>query len=233
MKIVINLLFLLSILTFDYIDCNNYKNNNNSNVQKKKIVRRIPQRTARTANSSMPVLFTPLTLRGITFRNRICVSPMTMSGSEDGMATDFLLGHLQGFALGGAGMVVVEATAVSRQGLISPSDNGLWSDEQIQPIARVVRQVKAYGSVAGIQLNHAGRKGSCKVGWEGGASIPDEDGGWPTIAPSAIPYDKKQIWKVPKEATIEDIEQIKSQFAEAAKRAVKAGFDVSSYFKLP
>jgi 2,4-dienoyl-CoA reductase-like NADH-dependent reductase (Old Yellow Enzyme family) len=150
-----------------------------------------------------------------------------MSGSEDGMATDFLLGHLQGFALGGAGLVMVESTAVSKQGLISPEDNGLWKDEQIQPLARIVRQIKKYGAVAGIQLNHSGRKGSCRTGWEGGESIRDEDGGWPTVAPSALAYDDKEIWKIPKAATIEDIERIKIEFAEAAKRAVKAGFDVS------
>lgn len=182
---------------------------------------------ANNATKATPVLFTPLSIRGITLRNRICVSPMTMSGSENGSATDFLLGHLQGFALGGAALVVVEATAVSPQGLISPTDNGLWSDRHIEPLARIVRQIKKYGGVAGIQLNHAGRKGSCKTGWEGGASLKDEEGGWPTVAPSAVPYDTEQISKVPKEATQADIDDIKKQFAEAAQRAVKAGFEVS------
>jgi 2,4-dienoyl-CoA reductase-like NADH-dependent reductase (Old Yellow Enzyme family) len=134
---------------------------------------------------------------------------------------------LQGFALGGAALVVVEATAVSPQGLISPKDNGIWGDEHIAPLARIVKQIKAYGGVAGIQLNHSGRKGSCKTGWEGGDSIRNEDGGWDTVAPSALAYDSESIWKVPKAATDADIEEIKRQFVAAAERAVKAGFEVS------
>ena len=215
-KITYYLLVLFFVFWFETIV--------SQNTQKKKAVRRNPQKRS---NSSLPVLFTPITIRGITFRNRISVSPMTMSGSDgNGMATDFLLGHLQGFALGGAGMVVMEATSISPQGLISPTDNGIWSDKHIEPLTRITRQIKMFGAVPGIQLNHAGRKGSCNVGWEGGDSIKDEDGGWPTVAPSALAYDKDSIWKVPKEATIEDIEEIKKDFAEAAKRAVKAGFDV-------
>ena len=209
------LLFLLVITIADHIVC---QSSNNPKWRRS---------TAKNATKATPVLFTPLTIRGVTLRNRICVSPMTMSGSENGFATDFLLGHLQGFALGGAALVVVEATAVSPQGLISPTDNGLWSDQHIEPLARIVRQIKKYGGVAGIQLNHAGRKASCKPGWEGGSSLMDNEGGWPSVAPSALPYDNKQISKVPKEATQADIEDIKKQFADAAQRAVKAGFDVS------
>ncbi|XP_054157592.1 NADPH dehydrogenase-like [Oppia nitens] len=151
---------------------------------------------------------------------------MTMSASKDGFATDFHLGHLQGFALGGAGLVVMEATAVSPQGLISLEDNGLWSDAHIEPLARIVKQIKAYGAVAAIQINHSGRKGSCRTGWDGGNSMADSEGGWPTVAPSAIPYDKESIWKVPKEATVDDIDEITKQFTAAAKRAVTAGFEV-------
>ncbi|CAG2101699.1 unnamed protein product, partial [Medioppia subpectinata] len=178
------------------------------------------------SQTNAPALFTPITIRGVTFRNRISVSPMATSASEEGMVTDFHLGHLQGFAMGGAALVMTEATAVSPQGLISPTDNGIWGDQHIAPLARIVKEIKKYGGVAGIQLNHSGRKGSCKTGWEGGATIPDEEGGWPTVAPSAIAYDNETIWRVPKEATIEDIEQIKAQFAAAAQRAVKAGFEV-------
>ncbi|XP_054157593.1 NADPH dehydrogenase-like [Oppia nitens] len=183
-------------------------------------------RSDSVANTTLPVLFTPISIRGVTLRNRICVSPMAMSASENGLATDFHLGHLQGFALGGAGLVMMEGTAVSPQGLVTLEDNGLWSDDHIEQLARIVRQIKKYGAVAGIQLNHSGRKGSAKKGWEGGSSIADNDGGWPTVAPSPIPYDKELIWKIPKEATIDDIEKIKKQFAAAAKRAVTAGFEV-------
>ena len=177
--------------------------------------------------SSLPVLFTPFKINGLTFRNRICVAPMAMYTSEDGFVNDFHLGHYQSFATGGAGLVMIGGTSVSKEGRSTPADNGLYNDSHIEPFAKIVKQIKKYGSVAGIQLFHSGRKGSTKILWEGGESIEDNDGGWPTVAPSAIPYDDKQITKVPKAATIEDMEQIKKQFAEAAQRAVKAGFQVS------
>ena len=183
-------------------------------------------------NCSTPAedgLFSPITIRNVTLRNRICVTPMSMYNCEDGMATDFHLGHLQSFALGGAGLVMAEATAVTPEGRISPKDLGLWKDEQVEPFRKIIKQIKTYGAVPGIQLAHAGRKASTEVLWAGGESLTQEKGGWDTIAPTALAYGK-HIWKVPKEASFGDIGRVIQAFVSAAKRAVRAGFEVSSLF---
>src|SRR5436309_14837025 len=126
-----------------------------------------------------PALLTPLTLRGVTFRNRIAVSPMCQYSSEEGMANDWHLVHLGSRAVGGAALVVVEATAVTRDGRISPADMGIWSDAHVEPLARIARFVEAQGSVAGIQLAHAGRKASTEPPWKGGHPLlTPEEGGW-------------------------------------------------------
>src|SRR5512140_2020425 len=132
---------------------------------------------------STPALFSPLTMRGITFPNRIAVSPMCQYSCEDGFATDWHLVHLGSRAVGGAALVIAEATAVEARGRISPGDLGLWKDGQIEPLARIVRFVEGQGAVAGIQLAHAGRKASTRAPWEGGAALGPDAGGWPVVGP--------------------------------------------------
>src|SRR3984957_15277640 len=134
--------------------------------------------------ASSPHLFQPLTIKSVTLRNRIGVSPMCEYSSEDGVATDWHLVHLGSRAVGGAGLVMAEATAVSAEGRITPGDAGIWADKHIEPIARINRFVKSQGAVPGIQIAHAGRKASAALPWKGGASLVDNAGGWQTIAPS-------------------------------------------------
>jgi len=138
---------------------------------------------------------------------------------------DWHLVHLGSFAIGGAGMITIEATAVEARGRITPSCPGLWKDEQIEPMARIVKFLKSQNSVPAIQLAHSGRKGSTVAPWIGRYSIPDEKGGWPTIGPIAEAY-SEHVPKVPKAATVKDLVDIRNAFISAAKRAVKAGFEV-------
>ncbi len=170
----------------------------------------------------MPQLFDPLTLRGTTLRNRIGVSPMCQYSSVDGMATDWHLVHLGSRAVGGAGLVMVEATAVEPRGRISPADMGIWSDAHVAPLARIARFVREQGAVAGIQLAHAGRKASTDVPWKGGGPLSDAEGGWPTIAPSPLPFSARD--RLPAEMTKDDIAVVLGAFRAAAVRAREAGF---------
>ncbi len=133
-------------------------------------------------------LFSPLTIRSVTLPNRIAVSPMCQYSSEDGKATDWHLVHLGSRAVGGAGMVMVEATAVEARGRISPADMGIWDDMHIEPLARVAKFVTEQGSVPAIQIAHAGRKASTPVPWDGSTPLTANNGGWQTIGPSAIPF---------------------------------------------
>src|SRR4051812_40844238 len=134
-------------------------------------------------------LLSPLTIRGVTFRNRIVMSPMCQYSAEEGFAHDWHLVHLGSRASGGVALVIVEATAVTRDGRISPGDLGIWRDEHIEPLARIARFVQSQGAVAGIQLAHAGRKASCDLPWNGGDSLKTpEQGGWTVIGPSALPF---------------------------------------------
>src|ERR1039458_1541844 len=146
---------------------------------------------------SEPHLFQPLTIKSVKLRNRIGVSPMCEYSSEDGVATDWHLVHLGSRAVGGAGLVIAEATAVSPEGRITPGDAGIWADKHIELIARINRFVKAHGAVPGIQLAHAGRKASAARPWEDGAHLADNAGGWPTLAPSALPFGD-DLKKVPR-----------------------------------
>src|SRR5512134_1074366 len=129
-------------------------------------------------------LFAPLALRSVTLRNRIAVSPMCQYSAEDGRANDWHLVHLGSRAVGGAGLVVFEATAVEPRGRISPADLGLWEDAQIEPLARVVRFVEAHGAAAAVQIAHAGRKASVRAPWDGGGPLLAGAGGWTPVAPS-------------------------------------------------
>lgn len=171
-----------------------------------------------------PHLFTPLTIRGITLRNRIAVSPMCQYSSEDGFANDWHLVHLGSRAVGGAALVIAEASAVESGGRISPQDLGIWKDEHIVNLSRIAAFVKQRNAVPGIQIAHAGRKGSTRVPWQGGARILPGDGGWQTIAPSPIPFWPQD--PAPAALSKTEIRGIVDAFAAAARRAYKAGFQI-------
>ena len=170
-------------------------------------------------------LFTPLTLRGVTLPNRIAVSPMCQYSSIDGFAGDWHLVHLGSRAAGGAGLVFVEATAVTAQGRITPGDMGIYDDRHIENLARIASFVHRMGSVSGIQIAHAGRKGSCLPPWKGGARIVGaQDGAYPVVAPSPIPF--RETDPAPIALDESGIREIVDAFAAAARRAVAAGFRV-------
>jgi 2,4-dienoyl-CoA reductase-like NADH-dependent reductase (Old Yellow Enzyme family) len=173
----------------------------------------------------MPNLFDSYQLKDITLRNRIGVSPMCQYSSEDGIANDWHLVHLGSRAVGGAGLIIVEATAVEPRGRITPGDAGIWSDKHVEPLQRINKFIKEYGAVPGIQLAHAGRKASAARPWEGDNSLKDEQGGWETIAPSAIAFDNEVLWRVPNEITKEDIQQIQDGFRSATVRSLEAGYE--------
>lgn len=173
----------------------------------------------------MPHLFSELSLRAITLRNRIVVSPMCQYSSENGFANDWHLVHLGTRAIGGAGLVFTEAAAVEAEGRISPHDLGLYTDEHIKPLLKINRFIHEHGSVAGIQLAHAGRKASTARPWEGGKPLELEQGGWrPVVGPSAQPF--APDYPVPHMLRTEEIVQIVQAFGLAAARAVTAGFQV-------
>lgn len=168
-------------------------------------------------------LLTPLRIRGVGIKNRIAVSPMCQYSSTEGMANDWHLVHLGSRAVGGAGLVFVEATAVTRDGRISPGDLGIWDDRHIEPLARIAQFVGSMGSVPGIQLAHAGRKASTAPPFEGGGSLKTpEKGAWETVAPSAIPFAEGD--PVPHSLTAAEIQDVIASFEDAAKRAIRAGF---------
>jgi 2,4-dienoyl-CoA reductase-like NADH-dependent reductase (Old Yellow Enzyme family) len=172
----------------------------------------------------MPSLFDEYQLKDVTLRNRIAVSPMCQYSSDDGFPNDWHFVHLGSRAVGGAGLVIVEATAVTPEGRISPADSGIYHDAHVEPFAKIAKFLKANGAVAGIQLAHAGRKASANKPWEGDNHIPTGEGGWDTIAPSAVAFGGS-LPKVPKEMTIADIGRIKDAFVTATKRSLAAGFE--------
>jgi 2,4-dienoyl-CoA reductase (NADPH2) len=169
-------------------------------------------------------LLSPYTLRGVTFRNRVVVSPMCQYCAKDGFADDWHLVHLGSRAQGGAGLVFVEATAVAAEGRITPGDLGIWTDAHAEPLARIAAFLTRMGAAPGIQIAHAGRKASCAVPWEGGEQLPLDRGGWPTVAPSAIPF--RDADRLPQALDEAGIKAIIDQFVAAARRSVKAGFRV-------
>jgi 2,4-dienoyl-CoA reductase-like NADH-dependent reductase (Old Yellow Enzyme family) len=170
----------------------------------------------------MSDLFFPLTIRDVTLRNRIGVSPMCQYSSEDGFANDWHLVHLGSRAVGGAALVITEAAAVEARGRISPQDLGIWKDEHVEMLARIVRFIESQGAVAGIQLAHAGRKASTARPWEGHHYVDPQHGGWVPIGPSAIAFDKQ--YPTPREMTLADIAEVKRAFVAAAKRSLAVGF---------
>jgi 2,4-dienoyl-CoA reductase-like NADH-dependent reductase (Old Yellow Enzyme family) len=168
-------------------------------------------------------LLSPLAIRGEVFRNRIVMSPMCQYCATEGLADDWHLVHLGSRAVGGVALVMVEATAVSRQGRISPGDLGIWDDRHIEPLARIARFVSGQGAVPGIQLAHAGRKGSCDVPWKGGARLKTpQEGGWTVIAPSPIPFAEGDPLPVALDEA--GIETVVAAFEAAGRRALAAGF---------
>jgi len=172
----------------------------------------------------MSHLFDPFTLKSITLRNRVGVSPMCQYSSDDGVANDWHLVHLGSRALGGAGLVIAEATAVAPEGRITPGDAGIWADKHIEPLARINRFMKQHGAVAGIQIAHAGRKASAAVPWAGGAHLANDAGGWTTVAPTAVAFGG-ELAKVPHALSVEEIQQVQENFVAAAKRSRAAGYE--------
>ena len=169
-------------------------------------------------------LFSPLTVRTVTLRNRIGVSPMCQYSAVDGVANDWHFVHLGSRAVGGAALVIVEATAVAPEGRITPGCLGLWADQQVGPLARIAAFLKQHGAVPAIQIGHAGRKASAAAPWRGGAHLTETEGGWPAIAPSAIAFGG-ELTKVPRAMTDAEIGCVQSEFAASAKRALQAGFE--------
>jgi 2,4-dienoyl-CoA reductase-like NADH-dependent reductase (Old Yellow Enzyme family) len=172
----------------------------------------------------MAQIFDPLSIRGITLQNRIVVSPMCQYSSQDGFANDWHLVHLGGRAVGGASLVFTEASAVTPEGRISPEDLGIWKDAHVEYLSRIVRFLKSQGTVPGMQIAHAGRKGSTQRPWEGSSKISLADGGWEPIAPSAVAF--SDTYPMPRAMTKEEIRAVVDAFGAAARRALEAGFEV-------
>ena len=172
----------------------------------------------------MPHLFEPLPLRGVVLPNRIGIPPMCQYTAVDGMAQDWHFVHYGSRAAGGAGMIIVEATAVVPEGRISPADIGLWRDEQIAPLARIAAFMREQGSVAAIQLAHSGRKGSAALGWQEQKTLNAAEGGWATVAPSAIAFGDG--YAPPQELDAAGLRRVVDGFAAATRRARAAGFQV-------
>jgi 2,4-dienoyl-CoA reductase-like NADH-dependent reductase (Old Yellow Enzyme family) len=170
----------------------------------------------------MSALFSPITLRGATARNRVWISPMCQYSSVDGMPEDWHLVHLGSFARGGAGLVMTEAAAVLPEGRISPADAGIWNDEQAHAWSRIARFVRGQGALAAVQLAHAGRKASTGRPWEGGGPVADDEGGWTPVGPSATPFPGL---REPRALDRSGIAEVVGAFGAAARRGVDAGFD--------
>jgi 2,4-dienoyl-CoA reductase-like NADH-dependent reductase (Old Yellow Enzyme family) len=170
-------------------------------------------------------LLSPLTIRGVTLRNRIVMSPMCQYCAKDGLASDWHLVHLGSRAAGGVGLVMVEASAVTAEGRITPGDMGIWGEQHVEPLARIARFVCSQGAVPGIQLAHAGRKASCQLPWLGGARLTTpEAGGWTVAGPSAIPFNEGD--PPPVELDEAGIDRLVGAFESAVRRALIAGFKV-------
>ena len=173
----------------------------------------------------MAHLFDPLAIREVNFANRVFVSPMCEYSSNDGHANDWHFVHLGSRAVGGAGLVMTEATAVLPEGRISPQDLGIWSDDHIKTLGRIVSFIHEQGGIAGMQLAHAGRKASTYRPWESEGTVPESEGGWKNVvAPSAIPF--ADNYPMPQALTVDGIQEIIAAFAQAARRACEAGFRV-------
>ncbi|MFO0948671.1 MAG: NADH:flavin oxidoreductase/NADH oxidase [Planctomycetota bacterium] len=169
-------------------------------------------------------LLTPMNIRGVIFRNRIVMSPMCQYVAHEGFASDWHLVHLGSRASGGVALVMFEATAVLPEGRITPGDLGIWDDKHIEPLARIVKFVHSQGAVAGIQLAHAGRKASCDAPWKGGLVLRADEGGWPVVGPSPVPFNDGD--PAPEPLDEAGIDAVVAAFEKAAERALAAGFRV-------
>jgi 2,4-dienoyl-CoA reductase-like NADH-dependent reductase (Old Yellow Enzyme family) len=179
--------------------------------------------------ANRPALLTPLTLRGVTLPNRLAVAPMCQYSVVDGLVGDYHLVHLGRFALGGFGLVVVEATGVTPEGRISPGDVGLWDDAQVPGLTRVAAFLREHGSVPAIQLAHAGGKASTHRPWDGGGPVTPEnarpgEAPWRTVSPSGVPMGEG--WPEPHALTVPELAEVRDAFVAAARRALAAGFEV-------
>ncbi len=172
----------------------------------------------------MSILFSSIQIKNVVLKNRIVVSPMCEYSSIDGFANNWHLVHLGSRAVGGAGLIITEATAVSPEGRISIADLGIWKDEHKAKLKEIVDFIHENGSVAGVQLAHAGRKASFDIPWENPAQVDKDKGGWDTVAPSAIQFNPKDTMPIALDAT--GIEKVKSDFKAATKRALDVGFSV-------
>lgn len=173
----------------------------------------------------MAGLFSTFTLKDVTLRNRIVIPPMCQYSAVDGLPNDWHNVHYSSLARGGAGLVIVEATAVSPEGRITPGCLGLWNDEQAARLAKIAKEIKAAGAVPGIQIGHAGRKASANLPWKGDDHIPAGNSrAWETLSPSAVAFGAN-LPKVPHEMTLADIERVKADFVAATRRARDAGFE--------
>lgn len=172
----------------------------------------------------MSTLFSAFQLKNITLKNRLVISPMCQYSAIDGFANNWHLVHLGSRAIGGAGLIIAEATAVSPEGRISIGDLGIWKDEHVGKLKEITDFIHQNGTIAGIQLAHAGRKASFDIPWENAEQLNLADGGWPTVAPSAIPFNDTD--KTPVELNVAGIEKVKNDFRNAAARALNAGFKV-------
>ncbi|MGO9472695.1 MAG: oxidoreductase, partial [Rhodomicrobium sp.] len=170
----------------------------------------------------MPHLLSELRLRDVVLPNRIGVSPMCQYSCEDGLANDWHFVHLGSRAVGGAGLVMTEAAAVTPEGRISPQDLGVWSEAHFELLEKITRFIGAQGSIAGIQLAHAGRKASTYRPWSGSGAVPDAEGGWHPVGPSALAF--AQNYTAPRELAVSEIHSLRDAFATAAQRACRAGF---------
>lgn len=172
----------------------------------------------------MPKLFEPLQIKSIELKNRIVVSPMCEYSSVDGFSNDWHLVHLGSRAVGGAGLIITEATAVSPEGRITPDDLGLWKDEHIEGLKRIVSFIESQNSIAGVQLAHAGRKASHSSPWKGAEMLTAEQGGWQIVAAHTTPYKQGDMPSIALDKA--GIEKVKLDFKAAAVRALQAGFKV-------
>jgi 2,4-dienoyl-CoA reductase-like NADH-dependent reductase (Old Yellow Enzyme family) len=170
----------------------------------------------------MSKLFSPLTIKTVTLRNRIAIPPMCQYSATDGFAGDYHLAHYGARAIGGMGLLIQEATAVSPEGRITPSDLGLWDDRQIEKLQSIVKLIESFGAVSGIQLAHAGRKASCAIPWHGGKQIGLNDGGWESVAPSPVPFNDDD--RIPLSLDAEGIKKVVADFRSATRRAKQAGY---------
>jgi 2,4-dienoyl-CoA reductase-like NADH-dependent reductase (Old Yellow Enzyme family) len=172
----------------------------------------------------MAILFHPLSIKDITFKNRLAVSPMCQYSADDGFANDYHLVHYGARAIGGMGLIIQEATAVSPEGRISPGDLGIWDDRHVEKLKNITQFIREHNSVAGIQIAHAGRKAACAVPWQGGKQLKEEAGGWQTLSSSPVPFFEDDV--APRELDHEGIRKVVADFRDGASRAYEAGYQV-------